>query len=548
MFGGLDLGNSTSIQDIVRQMEDLNRSDAGGNVGQRLPGGSLFDLGSIIGNDGFPTFDPYSSIRDKPALSELFEAGAFNDQITKNVLDNLNNPEKLQEISDAAQRFVKTNVGTINRGIIDDAVSRLPPPSIAGDRPPIQNGPSPTPKAEPPPQYKTTRPDESGTYKGGTVGGGSSNPVVSGGGVPKPPTVSVGGGDNGFDILDIFRNLPDFGGGSLRTPGFAPGGDMDIDDLLKLPIFGGGGSEGGSANASATGGSNFLSDLIGAISNDNALSTVINAGLTDYAADSALEANSRAIDFNREVFERGIDLLEPFRQAGLSALPGVGAESLNQPNYNALNTALSYDAPEVTSTNGLPTLNPGTVDVNQIDVFNREDPALRFLQQEAQDSILNNAAAAGMLQSGSTLEALQDRAANVAATYAGQLQNISSAQDRSNLAADSQGFFQDVNARNQLFGEGNTQFGQGLNLAQLGLGAQGQEFGQNLGANQFYQGVDQQNFNQLFDLSRLGSSAASGQSSGAASQSAIGSNLLNQQGDIRTARTTGFTNALSNFF
>jgi len=81
-------------------------------------------------------------------------------------------------------------------------------------------------------------------------------------------------------------------------------------------------------------------------------------------------------------------------------------------------------------------------DVNKINPFDPEDPALRFLQNEAMRAIESSAAAEGRLNSGGTLSELQNQAVGIAAQYAGDLADIGRVQDASELGADQQYYSQ----------------------------------------------------------------------------------------------------------
>ena len=303
---------------------------------------------------------------------------------------------------------------------------------------------------------------------------------------------------------------------------------------------GGAGGEGGDANATggaggnATGGtggtgqggdsSNSLTDLLTNVGN-----TVINAGTTDYAADQQLKANKDAIDYSQGIYDDQVDRLEPFRKIGIDAIPGA-VDALNkQPQVLDLFDGQRTINPN-TSVQG-PTA--GQVDVNQIDPFDRNSEALRFLQDEQMEAVNNGFASSGKLNSGGRYKALQDRAANVASTYAGQMQGISTAQDQANLSSDSQRFGQDAT-------------GAGFNLNQdqaniaNNFGLNSQLFNNNMAANNFYQNANSQDFGQFLNMLQLGGNAAAGQGQGMASTQNIGSTLFEDMGDIGAARTNSY--------
>ena len=94
-------------------------------------------------------------------------------------------------------------------------------------------------------------------------------------------------------------------------------------------------------------------------------------------------------------------------------------------------------------------------EVNQINPFNPDDPGLRFLQDEGRRAIEASAAAQGRLNTGGTLQELQNQAIGTAAQYAGNLADIGRTQDTSRLGRDQQFY-------NQLFGTQQQRFGQDL--------------------------------------------------------------------------------------
>ena len=86
-------------------------------------------------------------------------------------------------------------------------------------------------------------------------------------------------------------------------------------------------------------------------------------------------------------------------------------------------------------------------DVNAINPFNPEDPALRFLQDEAMRAVESSAAAQGRLNSGGTLSELQNQAVGIASQYAGDLADIGRVQDAARMGADQQYYTQQFGSR-----------------------------------------------------------------------------------------------------
>lgn len=617
MPGAFNLSDEKKTTDVLQFLNEMTRR-YDNNVGSGLPNGSLFtgdnDLlsspifGEFIGNDGFPTFDP-ASIQHTPTLSGLFESGAFDSMLTEHLAQNildLKDPAKRQNLlTQANDHIVKNNagerIGTINNDLISEAL-RNPPEPLGQDRPPIQTGPQTAPNPAPQPQATepnapaTTRPDETGRV-------GDQFPTPTGDGqVPDAPSTPPIFGDGGFNFPDIF-NIPGIfqpgGGGSVATPPIFPTGadnegGFGLDDILGS-IFGGGGSggQGGSAtasnvltdlfelytqggsvgNTSATGGSvgnttstsqggnatggtgeanNSLSNILG--------DTITNLVFEDRSGDAYRDANSDALALQERIYNADVDRLAPFAELGVRNIPGLEAEANNNPAFRDLFSGQTDINPNTSFSvggNALPNLNPQGVDVNRLNVFNSQDPALQFLQKEQRDSISNSALAQGKMFSGETAEALQDRAANVAANYASQLQGISSAQDQSNLLANSQLFGQNAGARSQLFGEDFNRAGFNLNQGQANIGNQFQKNNQLydflFNANSQDAANDADAFGQKNALvGGIGQPSAAGQASLGSGFSNAQTNLLQDRGvfnsNSKNNQNNIAKNALSRLF
>jgi len=259
-------------------------------------------------------------------------------KVTYNPLFDILTPTNTSDVNDDSGN----RIGTINQDILNDAIRNLPNP-LGGSRPPLQTGPiqsAPVVTPAPAPEMPTSRPDETGRV-------GDQFPTGGDGQVPDAPS---GGGNNGSNpIFDILRQFPIFGGGGgVSQVPTGDNGGFGLDEFLGQ-ILGGGGStsQGGAATATGGNASNVLSDLIGAVTGGNASNslpdllsnvgnTVINAGATDYVADKQCEANKDALDFNKDVFQSGIDRLEPFHQSGLNPLPDLEAAASSNPRLRDL--------------------------------------------------------------------------------------------------------------------------------------------------------------------------------------------------------------------
>lgn len=421
-------------------------------------------------------------------------------------------------------------IGEINRSVIDRAVENLPTPDISGDRPPTQTGPI----------------NQDPEVKGPTVGDDVEGPIVGdGSGTVSPPSVNPfpTRSDDPFEILnDIFNSIPGIRGGSTRTPGFNPnGGDVsDIDDLLKLPIFGGGGAEGGTASAS-----NILTDLIGNLTNDNALSNIIDAGANFYfedkSADAMRDANKDALEFYEKIYGDQIFRLEPFRQAGLNVLDPLVTSASDNPRARNLDGVPLPEAGRRPVTLG----DPSAVNVNEFDPYNINDSRLQYIIDAGAEAINSGQTAIGKRGSGDTLVKLQEMGQQAALGRAGEIQAIESARDGLDLASQNQNFSQTTTNAGLTHQLNEDDFIRSLVTGDT-------DFNRKLTANNFDINANNNEFGKLFEVSRLGSSAAAGQGAGSTGFGVTGSDLISANGQIKGANYVGqgqnLGNALARFF
>lgn len=117
-----------------------------------------------------------------------------------------------------------------------------------------------------------------------------------------------------------------------------------------------------------------------------------------YIADKAAESQQNILDFQKKQYDEAIARLQPFYNMGVTQAQEVLPEYID---------AAKRD-----------------IEYVDIDPFDADDPALRFLQDEARRAIENSAAARGRLNTGGTLTDLQDRSANIALARAGELVGI----------------------------------------------------------------------------------------------------------------------------
>ena len=206
-------------------------------------------------------------------------------------------------------------------------------------------------------------------------------------------------------------------------------------------------------------------------------------------------------------------------------------------------------------------------DVNQIDPFNPQDPALRFLQDEGRRAIESAAAAEGRLNTGGTLQELQQQAIGTAAQYAGDLADIGRVQDASRLDADQQFY-------SQLLGSGTEGFGREMDRLGAISDAQrfqddqalqadirrfeseadlaGTEFDMSRFANQDAINRDQTLIDQLSGLIDIGSVGAGGLTGNASTFAGLGKSAYSELGDLRAyeglQRGNRFSNIVGGLF
>ena len=144
----------------------------------------------------------------------------------------------------------------------------------------------------------------------------------------------------------------------------------------------------------------------GQVSANNLAGMLADAAAREYAAKAFKDATDAELQFQKDRYDDGIGYQQPFYDQAVTAQEEIMPEYID-----AAKRDIEYD---------------------DIDPFDVDDPALRFLQDEARRAIENSAAARGRLNTGGTLTDLQDRAANVALARAGDLVGI---RDRMNQEA-----------------------------------------------------------------------------------------------------------------
>lgn len=158
-------------------------------------------------------------------------------------------------------------------------------------------------------------------------------------------------------------------------------------------------------------------------------------GMRDSARAQA-EAQRRAIEEQRQAYADVAPMYQPYKQAGLKGLAGLGADYSTQ---------------------------MGDFEYNK-DVSDFLDPSMAFQQQQMADALEQSAIARGGLQSGGFAKALQDRSAQLAQTGYGNAYN--------RMAQDKQGAYQQFMDRFASRRANNQQrLNQMTNLASVGQNA-----------------------------------------------------------------------------
>ena len=126
------------------------------------------------------------------------------------------------------------------------------------------------------------------------------------------------------------------------------------------------------------------------------------------AAKSASTAELAGIESQERMFERSLELQEPYREAGYGAVEGL--QGMLDPNQRASMLSSYYAGPEY-----------------------------QAYQQQAEETALRNAAATGNLRAGSTQQALASIAPQLGADYLSNQQNIMTGLGNWGVGAASQG-------------------------------------------------------------------------------------------------------------
>ena len=286
----------------------------------------------------------------------------------------------------------------------------------------------------------------------------------------------------------------------------------------------------------------FLKELMG---RQDTFQIFRNLGLPAYNEDGTRLEDNTKVDYELNKLRRLVDrnLEDEYQiQPGIDVEPlideigAVDPSGLGQINVaDLLMNADLGQSPDAINTQ-----------VNQIDPFDSEDPALRFLQDEGRRAIESTSAAEGRLNSGGTLQELQNQAIGTAAQYAGNLADIGRLQDTSQLGADQQFY-------SQLLGSGEQDYSRGLGQLQAvanaqnqqdetalrgdiarfesELGGGGQQFDQSRLFNADELDREQMLYNEISGLLTTGLSGATGLTGNAGTFGTLGGGIYQEMGD-----------------
>ena len=406
----------------------------------------------------------------------------------------------------------------------------------------------------------------------------------------EPPGQLPGGLPPGNENPEEENDLPQL------PPGDGDGDDDEesimsrIGDFFKDIFTEGIG--GAAAQALGQGGNATISNII-----DVAAAAAIDRQAQEYYTDALRDASEAELEFLERMIGRQ-EVFRPFYNVGtgekapflgyqinklrdlINREPSFPESRRIQPEIDILpliEEAAAIEAvdPTVNQINVadlLLGLDTGTIpeamrtDVNLIDPFNPEDPALRFLQDEGRRAIESAAAAEGRLNTGGTLQELSRQAIGTAAQYAGDLADIGRVQDQARLDRDQQFY-------SQLLGSGREGFGREIDRLGAISDAQrlqddqaleadirrfeseadlaGTEFDMSRFANQDAIARDQTLIDQLTGLVDIGRQGATGLTGNVGTFGTLGQSAYQQLGDNRAyeglQRGNRFSNLLGGF-
>ena len=407
---------------------------------------------------------------------------------------------------------------------------------------------------------------------------------------------------------DLPQLPPGDGGGSNEDDDMEDDSFLDtLGDLFRRGLETVGGALSQAFAQGGQGGSASINNIV-----DLAAAAAIDRKATEYYVDALKDASDAELEFLERMIGRQ-EVFRPFYRVGSEMVervnPETGAVELVPQSFlgyqlNQLRKLVNRDPsfpesrmiqpevdilPLIEEAAAIETIDPtvnqinvadlllgldtGTIpeamrtDVNLIDPFNPQDPTLRFLQDEGRRAIESAAAAEGRLNTGGTLQELQQQAIGTAAQYAGDLADIGRVQDQARLDADQQFY-------SQLLGSGREGFGREIDRLGAISDAQrfqdeqalqadirrfeseadrvGEQFDMSRFANLDAINRDQTLIDQLTGLVDVGRIGAEGLTGNTSAFSTLGGNVYSQLGDAMgyegLKRGDRFSNAIGTLF
>jgi len=414
--------------------------------------------------------------------------------------------------------------------------------------------------------------------------------------LPGQSTGDLPPGNQNPEGEDDLPQLPPLGDGGSSNEDDDMDDDSFLDtlgDLFRRGLETVGGALSQAFSQGGQGGSASINNIV-----DLAAAAAIDRKATEYYVDALKDASDAELEFLERMIGRQ-EVFRPFYNVGtgekapflgyqinqlrdlVNRDPSFPEGRMIQPEVDILpliEEAAAIEAvdPTVNQINVadlLLGLDTGTIpeamrtDVNLIDPFNQQDPALRFLQDEGRRAIESAAAAEGRLNTGGTLEELSRQAIGTAAQYAGDLADIGRVQDASRLDRDQQFY-------SQLLGSGREGVGREMDRLSAISDAQrfqddqalqadirrfeseadrvGEQFDMSRFANLDAINRDQTLINQLSGLIDLGLSGAEGLTGNAPTFGNLGGSIYSNIGDAMgyegLRRGDRFSTAIGGFF
>lgn len=369
-----------------------------------------------------------------------------------------------------------------------------------------------------------------GMFQSGAVSGGAGGSITNSGNLDTSGMFQSGavqGGQGGSSTVNTAGTVGNVSGGSIASGavqndlgglissgafsdlvGNVSGGNLDTSGMFQS-----GAVQGGNASVNTDGLGNAISSIF---EGGGLLDNIIGGGANYAAGEAYKSANKDTLDF---IKTNTIDNLAPFLKMGKDQIPNLENEIGNPVQNDVMAGQKTLTGPTAVKT-----------EVNKINPFDAEDPALKYLIDQGTRAVENSRAATGKANSGGTLEALQELGQGAALNRAGELARIGNMRDQASLARD------------------NQYFGQQLGALQGGLSMNDQLYSQLYDQNTQNLAFDQNAYNELAGIVGAGQNAAAGQGRNATANADNINSLLRQNVTTRGAQGYGLYDMLKGIF